>query len=183
MRWRSQKEIRCKDGKTCILRNAELEDAEALIHYLKQTATETPYLMREPEEIAITKEQEESFIRSKLEDPRELMLIGTIDGEHVGNCSLMSMGDYKRYAHRCTVAIALYQKYCGFGIGKAMLKEVLRVAKELGYEQAELEVVSGNETAIRLYESLGFEIYGTLPNSVKYKDGTYASDHLMVKRL
>lgn len=178
-----EKEIICKDGRTCILRNAELSDAEALMHYLKQTAGETPYLMREPEEISITLEREEDFLRSKLEDTRELMLIGTIDGEHVGNCSLMSMGDYRRYAHRCTVAIALYQKYCGLGIGKAMLKEVLRVAKELGYEQAELEVVSGNESAIRLYESLGFEIYGTLPNSVKYKDGTYAADHFMVKRL
>lgn len=178
-----EKKITCKDGRICILRNAELSDAGALMHYLKQTAGETPYLMREPEEIAITLEQEEKFLRSKLEDPRELMLIGTVDGEHVGNCSLMSMGDYRRYAHRCTVAIALYQKYCGLGIGKAMLKEILCVAKELGYEQAELEVVSGNEQAIRLYESLGFEIYGTLPHSVKYKDGTYAADHFMVKRL
>lgn len=178
-----EKKITCKDGRTCILRNAEITDAKALMRYLKQTAGETPYLMREPEEIVITPEQEEKFLRSKLEDPRELMLIGTIDGEQVGNCSLMSMGDYRRYAHRCTVAIALYQKYCGLGIGRAMLKEVLRVAKEIGYEQAELEVASGNETAIRLYESLGFEIYGTLPNSVKYKDGTYAADHFMVKRL
>lgn len=62
----------------------------------------------------------------------------------------MSLGNYERYAHRCSVAIALYQKYCGLGIGREMLKTVLTVAKQCGYEQAELEVVSTNTPAIRL---------------------------------
>jgi len=95
----------------------------------------------------------------------------------------MSLGNYERYAHRCSVAIALYQKYCGLGIGREMLKTVLTVAKQCGYEQAELEVVSTNTPAIRLYESLGFEIWGTQPHSVRYRDGSYADDHFMVKRL
>ena len=76
------------------------------------------------------------------------MLIGTVAGEHVGNCSLLSLENYERYAHRCSVAIALYQKYCGLGIGREMLKTVLAVAKQCGYEQAELEVVSTNTPAI-----------------------------------
>ena len=64
-----------------------------------------------------------------------------------------------------------------------MLKTVLTVAKQCGYEQAELEVVSTNTPAIRLYESLRFEIWGTQPHSVRYRDGSYADDHFMVKRL
>ena len=32
-----------------------------------------------------------------------------------------------------------------------------KVAKELGYEQAELEVIADNEAAIGLYKKLGFE--------------------------
>ena len=55
------------------------------------------------------------------------------------------------------VAIALYQKYCGRGIGKIMLKTILDMARNLGYEQAELEVAAGNERAISLYKNLGFE--------------------------
>ena len=131
----------------------------------------------------LTPEQEEHFIEGIVKEPRELMLIGTVAGEHVGNCSLMSLGNYERYAHRCSVAIALYQKYCGLGIGREMLKTVLTVAKQCGYEQAELEVVSTTTPAIRLYESLGFEIWGTQPHSVRYRDGSYADDHFMVKRL
>ena len=176
-------QIKDKLGRTVVLRSAEIADAEALIDYLKITTGETPFLIREPEEVTITLEQEKSFIESKIEAERELMLIATIDGKHIGNCSLMEIAPYKRYAHRCEVAIALYQEYCGCGIGKVMMQTVLDVAKELGYEQAELEVISDNKGAIAMYESLGFEKYGVFPNNMKYSDGTYADADWMMKRL
>lgn len=176
-------EIKDKLGRTVVLRSAETSDAEALIEYLKITTGETPFLIREPEEITITLEQEKRFIESKTNEERELMLVATIDGKHIGNCSLMSIAPYKRYAHRCEVAIALYQEYCGCGIGKVMIQTVLDVAKKLGYEQAELEVISDNKSAIAVYERLGFEKYGTFPTNMKYADGTYADADWMMKRL
>ena len=166
-----------------VLRNAEKSDAAALIEYLKITTSETPYLIREPEEVTLTLEQEECFIERAKNAERELLLIATIDGKHIGNCSLMGIGPYKRYAHRCGVAIALYQAYCGCGIGKVMMQTVLDVAKATGYEQAELEVISDNLKAIALYRNLGFEKYGTFPNNMKYSDGTYANADWMIKTL
>lgn len=177
------REIQEKDGRKVTLRNANVSDAAALLHYLKTTATETRFLMREPEEIKITMQQQEAFIKSKEDAEGELMLIAEVDGEHVGNCSISSYGSYQRYSHRCSVAIALYQEYCGLGIGRKMMEIVLGIAKECGYEQAELEVITTNEKALRLYESLGFRIYGTQSHSMKYKDGTYADAYLMMKVL
>lgn len=172
-----------KLGRNIVLRNAEAEDAENLISYLKITTAETPYLIREPEEVTITPEQELDFIKSKMDSPDELVLVAFIDGKHVGNCSLMKIGNYRRYAHRCGVAIALYQEYCGFGIGKIMLETILTVAEEVGYEQAELEVIAGNQNAISLYEKMGFQKYGLFPNNMKYADGTYADAIWMAKKL
>lgn len=166
-----------------MLRNARTEDAASLIAYLKKTAGETPYLIRNPEEVSVTMESEINFIKSKEEAKDELMLLAFCNGKHVGNCSLMSMGNYQRYAHRCSVAIALYQEYCGRGIGTVMLETVLQVAKELGYEQAELEVAASNKNAIALYEKMGFQVYGTFPNNMKYQDGTYVDCHWMMKKL
>ena len=40
-------------GKELILRNPEESDAERLLSYLKTTSRETPYLIREPEEITL----------------------------------------------------------------------------------------------------------------------------------
>ena len=85
------REITCRDGRSCILRSAAVTDANDLIRYLKVTAGETPFLIREPDEISLTPEQEEHFIEGIVKEPRELMLIGTVAGEHVGNCSLMSL--------------------------------------------------------------------------------------------
>ena len=158
-------------------------DAAALIEYLKVTAIETPYLIREPEEITLTIEQEKRFIQGKTDADRELLLIALIDGKHIGNCSLMNIAPYKRYAHRCGLAIALYQEYCGCGIGKVMMEAVLEAAKMAGYEQAELEVISDNQNAISLYKKLGFEKYGIFPDNVKYLDGTYADTDWMMKKL
>ena len=80
-----------KLGREVVLRNAEGSDAQALIDYLKITTAETPYLIREPDEVTLTVEREKNFIESKIDDDRELMLIATIDGKHIGNCSLMSV--------------------------------------------------------------------------------------------
>lgn len=71
----------------------------------------------------------------------------------------------------------------GYGIGKIMLETVLKAAKESGFEQAELEVISDNQNAITLYEKLGFQKYGTFPDNMKYADGHYASADWMMKKL
>ncbi len=178
-------EISIKDklGRTVILRNARPEDSAALIEYLRTTSAETTYLIREPEEITITEEQENKFIQAKIDAERELMLVAFIDGKHIGNCSLMSIAPYKRYSHRCDVAIALYKEFCGCGIGKAMLQTVLDVAKNIGYEQAELEVMAENKDAIAMYEKLGFEKFGTFPDNMKYVDGSYMDAYWMMKKL
>ena len=178
-------EISVKDklGRTVVLRNARPEDSADLIKYLKTTSAETPYLIREPDEITITEEKEKQFIQAKIDADRELMLVAFFDGKHIGNCSLMSIAPYKRYSHRCDVAIALYKEYCGCGIGKAMLQIVLDVAKSVGYEQAELEVIAENKDAIAMYEKLGFEKFGTFPDNMKYADGSYTDAYWMMKKL
>lgn len=175
--------IKDKKDREIILRNAEENDAEKLIDYLKITAAETPFLIREPAEITLSIKQEQDFIKIKKESKNELLLIAEIEGKHIGNCSLMNIGGYKRYRHRCDIAIALYKEYCGLGIGKAMLEVVLDIAEKIGYEQAELEVIASNKSAIALYEKLGFKIYGTFPNSMKYGEGSYADAYWMMKKL
>lgn len=175
------REILIKDGRRAVLRSAEIEDSDFLIRFLKTTTAETPYLIREPEEVTLTPEQEEAFIRGMQERERELLLTAFVDGKHVGNCSLASAGCYQRYSHRCQVAVAIYREYWGLGLGRQMMEAVLEMAVKCGYEQAELEVIADNKNAIDFYKKLGFEIYGTLAHDMKYRDGRYADAHLMVK--
>ena len=170
------------NGHELILRNAKESEASMLLEYLKTTCGETRYLVKEPEEITLTLEEERAFIEHQNSSENDLLMIGLLDGEYVGNCSLMGNGAM-RYQHRASMGIALYQKYTGLGIGKVMIENLLTIAKEKGLEQIELEVVADNERAIALYKKLGFQIYGTFPDNMKYKDGTYADAYWMMKKL
>ena len=170
------------DGHDLLLRNAREEDAEMLIDYLKTTCGETRFLVKEPEEITLTIEEEHNFINRQNESETDLLLLGFLDGEHVGNCSLMGM-NLSRYRHRVSMGIALYQKYTGMGIGRVMIEKLFAVAKEKKIEQIELEVVADNEQAIHLYKKMGFEICGRFPKNMKYRDGTYCDAYWMMKQL
>lgn len=178
-----EKIIILKNGKTCILRNAQPEDAKQLVEYLKITAAETDYLLKYPEEVKLSVEQEKEFLESFAESQRNLMIIAEVDGEVAGNCSFSEVGGKRKIRHRCSIGIAIYKKFWGLGIGRKLMLLLLEKAKECGYEQAELEVVSRNGRAISLYEKIGFIRVGEMPNAMKHKDGSYDSNIIMVKQL
>ena len=175
--------VKDKLGRDVILRSAEEEDAGDLIRFMKVAAGETEFLIREPEEFQMSLEEERRFVRSCMDDPGALMILGVVDNCHVGNCSVMGLGPYRRYGHRCQMAVALYREYWGAGIGTLMMETALSAAEAMGYEQAELEVVSHNTGAVRLYQKLGFREYGCFPRNMKYRDGRYADACWMMKRL
>lgn len=178
-----EKTVLLKDGRTCLLRAPAESDAEELLEYLMATSGETPYMIREPEEVRTDPEEEREFLRRFAEHPRRLMASAYVDGQLAGTCSFAPVSERNRMRHRCTVGISLYRAFWGMGIGTALLSEILRCAKLAGFEQAELEVVSANAPARALYKKLGFAVTGTIPRAFKYKDGTYGDFLFMVKDL
>ena len=177
------KTILLKNGKTCLLRKPEESDADLLLTYLRVTSAETPYMVREPEEVRTDAEEERAFIREMTADSRRLVLSAFVEGVLAGCCSFGGRSERVRMRHRCTVGISLYREFWGMGVGTALLGEILRCAKIAGFEQAELEVVSTNAPAIGLYKKLGFASTGTIPRAFRYRDGTYADFLFMVKKL
>ena len=173
---------RTLNGHTLTLRCAAEQDAQMLLRYLKATRGETPWLARGPEEVTMTEEEEKAFIRGQNESPVNLMLLAFVDGEHAGSASLTGFST-ARYRHRAQVAVALYQKFTGQGIGTALLEELVGIARKKGLEQLELEVAAHNAGAIALYKKLGFEVCGVLPRNMKYPDGSYEDVLYMAKPL
>ena len=177
------KTITLKDGRTCILRPAEAKDARGMLDYLRISAGETPFLLRNPDEVTLTVESEESFLESRKDALRELMMVAEVEGVLAGNCGIITNGDLRRVYHRCGFAIALLKAYWHQGIASAMMAYAFELAKEMGYEQAELEVVEGNERAKALYKHFGFQETGKHLHALKYDDGNYRDEYTMVKFL
>ena len=172
-----------KNGKPCLLRSAEPEDARQMIAYMKIMLGETPYLLRSPEEFDYTPEEEAEVLRRRRDDPRALMLLAQVDGDIVAAGDIQPMGMRRRTLHRATLGLSVRRDYWQLGIGSAILERLIGHAAQSAFEQIELEVVSTNRRAIGLYIKYGFQVYGARPHGLKYADGSYADDYLMCRRL
>jgi len=64
-----------------------------------------------------------------------------------------------------------------------MIEYLTELAKKIGFEQMDLEVVEGNDNAKHLYEKCGFVETGRRLRALKYDDGTYRDEIIMCKLL
>lgn len=173
-----------KDGRTGVLRSPDpVQDAADLVQYLHDTAADTPFVLRTPEEVSYTVEGEERFLRNVVESPDDCMLVCEVDGHIAGNCHLTFNGRVKT-RHLCGVAIALRKAYWGQGIGSAMFREMETLARvREGVTHMELEFIEGNARARGLYEKMGFRIVGMHPNAIRQVDGSMCALFIMQKQL
>ena len=85
-------------------------------------------------------------------------LAAEVDGKVVGAVWVRIMNDYGHIDDETpSLAISLYKEYRGFGIGTAMMKEMLALLKSHGYSRVSLSVQKANYAA-KLYLKVGFEI-------------------------
>ncbi len=178
-----EKIITLKNGETCVLRSPDASDAKDLLEYLKKTAVETNFLLRYPEEVTMTIEEERNFINSIRENPRGIMICAFIGDKLIGTTNINGIGERFKISHRASFGIAVLKEAWNLGIASALINEILLFAKDTGFELVELEVASPNQNAINLYKKFGFKIYGTRENGFKFKDGTYCDEHLMLKNI
>ena len=174
------KTIPLKDGRTAILRSPDPDrDAAELVQYLYDTAADTPYVLRTPDEITMTVEGEIRFLEAVVDSDYDCMILCEVDGRIAGNCHLSFMGK-KKIRHRCSVAIALRKEFWAQGIGTAMFEAMIGIAEAReGVTVMELEYIEGNARARALYEKMGFRLVGIHPDAIRQEDGTLLALHLM----
>ena len=171
--------IQLKDERECLLRHPTAQDAESILHHLVVTSGETDFMLRYPDEIKMTIQMEESYLAKIEKDPRSLMICAEMDGKIVANGGIDPVGNCDRGRHRAVFGVSIQKAYWGVGIGSAITRALILKAKEMGYEQLELEVVASNERGISLHKKLGFEAYGLRKKSFRYRDRLYEDDYLM----
>ena len=88
-------------------------------------------------------------------------------GAHVGNAAFMVATEGR-----------------GKGIGRAMAEHCLKEARRLGFRAMQFNfVVSTNDSAIRLWKNLGFEIVGTLPKAFRHPQKGFVDVYVMFRSL
>jgi GNAT superfamily N-acetyltransferase len=88
-------------------------------------------------------------------------------GSHVANAAFM---------------VALSAR--GQGVGRSMAEHALQEAHRLGFSAMQFNfVVSTNESAIHLWQQLGFKTVGTLPGAFRHPEKGYIDVYVMFRSL
>lgn len=159
--------ITLKDGRTCIIRNGTGLDAQGVLDNFVLNHAQTDFLTTYPDEVSFTLEQEAKYLQKKAESPNEVELVAEVDGRIVGQAGIEALGRKDKVKHRATFGISIDRDYWHLGIGRALTKACIQLAKQAGYLQLELEAVADNERALALYESEGFVEYGRNPKGFR----------------
>lgn len=175
-----EEEFTGKNGKVYTLRSPDAADAEKLISFLKLSAEETEFGLSYPEELDFSIKDEENFISHFSADKGSIMICAFDGDSLIGYAYLSCVMERKKTQHRASFGIVILKSHWAQGLGKKLLSELISFAKQAGYEQVELEVVSVNSSAISLYKKMGFVAYGEHPRSWRLKSGEYSDELLMV---
>ncbi len=72
----------------------------------------------------------------------------------------------------------------GLGVGRAMGEHALAEARRLGYRAMQFNfVISTNESAVHLWQQLGFRIVGTLPGAFRHARKGFVDAYVMFRSL
>lgn len=72
----------------------------------------------------------------------------------------------------------------GHGVGRAMGEHAMEEARRLGYRAMQFNfVISTNESAVHLWQALGFKIVGTLPGAFRHSKKGFVDAYVMFRLL
>lgn len=171
--------LQIKNGEYFTFLSPTEEHAHDVLNHMKQTSSETEYLLRYEDEIRMTVEEERDFLSKQAENPKAIMISAYFDEKLVALTGISPVVECDKCSHRAVLGMCVLKDFWGKGIGFTIMGMIIDETRKMGYEQVELEVVADNIRAFSLYKKFGFEIYGVRKNSFKYRDGRYSSEYLM----
>ena len=156
------KEIKLKDGSKSRLRPLRKDDEKAFHEFFQNVP-----------------ESERMFIKHRVTDQsvirdwcqninlhRNLPILALIDGKIVGDATLhQQLGGWKRHIGR--VSVLVLPQYRGRGLARALVTEIVTVARSLGLEKVEAEFIGEQDAAVKMFALLGFSNLVRLESYVK----------------
>jgi ribosomal protein S18 acetylase RimI-like enzyme len=158
----------------------DLKRAKEFQDYINSLVEEDAQISRNKK---VKLEEEEKWLRREIEEVRKRKRVVVI-AEHmnkvVGICDARLKNG--RRSHVAEIAISVKKEYRGIGLGKFLMKTVLKIAKDkLRPTLFRLSVFSTNKIAQNLYKKLGFKEVARIPKQIQYK-GKLVDEIVMMRK-
>jgi RimJ/RimL family protein N-acetyltransferase len=166
--------ITLRDGTRVLLRALNADDGDRLQSMFATISDDDAEAMRD-------NVRDPSTIQrwvDELDYNRVIPLVAVVNDEIVGDTTLhLGRGPYR---HKAEVRIFLSKPYRQRGLGTAMLKAVIDIAKRQELHLLTVEVTADRTSVIRAFRGLGFQMQTTLPDYFMMRDGETLDVALMI---
>jgi len=167
-----------KKGRKIEIRDIQEKDYVELKNFINSLVMENVFILKN---VTIDDEGELSYVRKCIDEVKRkerVHLIAVYKNKIIGVAEIKK----KRFKekHVGVLGVSVRKNFRNEGIGKALMKEIIKRSKGIGIKLIVLDLFKVNKTAFILYKKLGFKKYGELPKALKHK-GKYMSMVLMYK--
>ncbi len=115
--------------------------------------------------------------------PDKTVYVATIDGVVAGTFYIRPNFEGPA-SHIANAGFMVSPNYRRRGIARTMGKFSLEEAKNLGFTAMQFNLVLASNTgAVTLWQSLGFEVIGTLPEAYHHRTAGLVAAHIMYRKL
>ena len=175
------KNFKGKKLKVREIRKSDLKRAKDFLNYINSLVEEEAMISIKKKK---TLKEEKEWLKNQLKEIKEkkrVMILAEDKNKIVGICSCELRKE--RESHVGEIGIGVRKEYRGIGLGKFLLKEILKLAKKkLKPKVFRLSVFEGNKVAQNLYKKLGFKKVAKIPKQVEYK-GKLVDEIVMIKEV
>lgn len=137
------------------IRNAEISDAEQIMHIYNQ---EIQYSLSTLDLTPKSIQEQKQWIEKH--SGAYSTIVGEITDEIVGFAAISKYRDRAAYASTVEDSIYINTKYRGHGLGRILLTQLISETRALGFHAMIARIVSKNQPSIKLHKNLGFEFIG-----------------------
>ena len=159
---RFPKVVQLKDGTKATLRPLRPDD-EKEFHglFLGIPEPERMFIKHRVAEIEVIRD----WCRN-IDYGRNLPLVGLVGGKIAGDATLhQQLGGWKRHVGR--VSVLVHPEFRGRGLARALISEIIDIARQVGLEKVEAEFIGEQAAAIKMFALLGFSQLLRLEDYVK----------------
>ncbi len=157
--------VTLNDGKRVLLRPLTADDRHALAALFEPIGPDDLKFMRNnvrnPEVINAWVDH--------IDYKKVLPLVAVVNDRIVGDATLHLRGGPGR--HIADVRVFMSKEYRLCGMGSAMLRALIDVARKCGLQQLVAEIVADQVKVINAFKQLGFELRATYPDYFMMPDG------------
>jgi ribosomal protein S18 acetylase RimI-like enzyme len=158
------------------IRPAEPRDNRAVWHIIRSVLASGDTSVFPPDS---TEEEMTAYWFS----PEKHTYVAILDGKVVGTFWLKP--NYPGLgSHVANAAYMVSPRAAGRGVGRRMAEFSLDEARRLGFTAMQFNfVVKSNTVAVKLWESLGFEVIGEIPDAFNHVENGLTNAYIMYRKL